>query len=70
MVLIPRKTLHGFMVVSREPAILINFPTALYNPQEEGRIPYQEANVKMSDGTPFSWDYVRKNLPQDLRKVP
>ncbi len=66
MVLIPRKTLHGFMVVSKEPAILINFPTALYNPREEGRIPYQEANILFPDGTPFSWDLVRKNLPQDL----
>lgn len=66
MVLIPKKTLHGFMVVSKESAILINFPTALYNPQEEGRISYEQAQVKLSDGTTFSWDFVRKNLPQDL----
>ena len=33
LILIPRKTLHGFMVVSNEPAILINFPTGLYNPE-------------------------------------
>ena len=66
LVLIPRKTLHGFMVVSKESAILINFPTGLYNPQEEGRVPYSKANVKMSDGTLFSWDLVRKNLPQYL----
>ena len=62
MVLIPRKTLHGFMVVSKEPAILINFPTGLYNPKEEGRIPYQDVQMKMSDGTPFSWDLVRKEF--------
>jgi len=66
VVLIPRRTLHGFLVVSKESAILINFPTGLYNSAEEGRIPYKEANVKMLDGTPFSWDVVRKNLPQDL----
>lgn len=66
LLLIPRNTLHGFMVVSKEPAILINFPTGLYNPEEEGRVPYAEAKVKLSDGTPFSWDLVRKNLPQDL----
>ena len=35
MILIPRKTLHGFMVVSKESAVLINFPTGLYNPEEE-----------------------------------
>jgi dTDP-4-dehydrorhamnose 3,5-epimerase len=63
MVLIPRRTLHGFMVVSKEPAILINFPTGLYNPKEEGRIPYQDAQMKMSNGTPFSWDLVRKEFP-------
>lgn len=63
LVLIPRRTLHGFMVVSKEPAILINFPTGLYNPTEEGRIPYSEANVKLKDGTPFSWDLVRKEFP-------
>jgi dTDP-4-dehydrorhamnose 3,5-epimerase len=62
MVLIPRRTLHGFMVVSKEPAILINFPTGLYNPQEEGRIPYEKAKIKTSDGTAFSWDLVRKEL--------
>ena len=62
MVLIPRKTLHGFMVVSKEPAILINFPTGLYNPKEEGRITYQDVQVKTSDGTVFSWDLVRKEF--------
>lgn len=63
MVLIPRKTLHGFLVVSKEPAILINFPTGLYNPEEEGRIPYEQAKVLTFDGTPFSWDLVRKEFP-------
>jgi dTDP-4-dehydrorhamnose 3,5-epimerase len=62
LVLIPRKTLHGFMVVSKEPAILINFPTGLYNPKEEGRISYQEAQVRTSDGSLFSWDLVRKEF--------
>lgn len=63
VVLIPKNTLHAFLVVSKEPAILLNFPTGLYNPQEEGRIPYSQANVKMPDGTPFSWDLVRKEFP-------
>jgi dTDP-4-dehydrorhamnose 3,5-epimerase len=63
IVLIPRKTLHGFMVVSKEPAILINFPTGLYNPQEEGRIPYDKENVKLADGMLFNWNLVRKEFP-------
>lgn len=61
LLLIPRKTLHGFMVVSKDPAILINFPTALYNPEEEGRIPYNEANMVTDDGL-FNWDIVRKRF--------
>jgi dTDP-4-dehydrorhamnose 3,5-epimerase len=60
IVLIPKNTLHGFMVVSKIPATLLNFPTGLYNPEEEKRVPYQEADVKMEDGSTFSWDVVRK----------
>lgn len=59
ILLIPKKTLHGFMVVSKDDAILLNFPTALYNPKEEGRIPYMEAEVKFHDGSLFNWDIVR-----------
>jgi len=63
ILLIPRGTLHGFMVVSKEPAILINFPTGLYNPDEEGRVAYKEANVKTNTGEVFTWDLVRKQFP-------
>lgn len=62
MVLVPKKTLHAFMVVSKEPAVLINFPTSLYNPKEEGRIPHEEAQVKLPDGSLFSWNKVRKEF--------
>ena len=60
ILLVPKKTLHGFLVLSKSPAILLNFPTALYNPKEEGRIPYSEILVKNDDGTLFSWEKVRK----------
>lgn len=63
IVLIPRKTLHGFLVVSDESAILINFPTKLYDSQEEGRVSYDKAQVKFGNGTLFSWDLVRKEFP-------
>ncbi len=68
IVLIPKRTLHGFMVVSQEDAVLLNFPTALYNPQEEGRVPHEEAGIKTSDGQFFTWDLVRSNsaAPQNL----
>lgn len=62
ILLIPKKTLHGFVVVSKTPAILLNFPTQLYNPKDEVRIPHSEVNVKMSNGSLFSWESVRKNL--------
>jgi len=62
ILLIPKRTLHGFIVVSSNPAILLNLPTSLYNPKEEGRISYKEAQIKASDGSPFSWDQVRKKF--------
>lgn len=62
ILLIPKKTLHGFMVVSKKDAILLNFPTGLYNPKEEVRIPYKDANVKFPDGTPFNWNIIRKKF--------
>ena len=52
MVVIPQKTYHGFLVVSREPGCLLNFPTKLYNPKDEGRVPKEE----------FSWDKVREDF--------
>lgn len=63
ILLIPKNTLHGFMVVSKTSATLLNFPTALYNPAEEKRVPYSQAQVKTEDGNSFSWDMVRKSFP-------
>lgn len=59
ILLIPKKTLHGFMVASKMSATLLNFPTSLYNPKEEGRISHKEAQVKFADGSYFSWNNVR-----------
>ncbi len=63
ILLIPKRTLHGFMVVSGEDAILLNFPTSIYSPNEEERIPHKEANIKLADGRIFQWDLVRKEFP-------
>ncbi|MBI2031257.1 MAG: dTDP-4-dehydrorhamnose 3,5-epimerase family protein [Candidatus Levybacteria bacterium] len=60
ILLIPKKTLHGFLVVSQKPAILLNFPTALYNPEEEERLPFDRAGIKFPDDTFFNWDIIRK----------
>jgi dTDP-4-dehydrorhamnose 3,5-epimerase len=64
ILLIPKKTLHGFLVVSKSPAILLNFPTVLYNPKDEGRIRHSEMKVKFPDGDLFSWEKVRKEFPR------
>lgn len=64
MLLIPEKTLHGFLVVSKTPAMLLNFPTSLYNPNEEGRIPYKDAKVLHADREIFAWEKVRQEFPK------
>jgi len=62
ILLIPKGTLHGFLVVSQTPAVLLNFPTLLYDAREEQRLPYGEANIKNSDGSLFAWDQVRSKF--------
>lgn len=62
ILLIPKKTLHGFMAISKPSAMLLNYPTALYNPKDELRIPYSEVNIKMNNSSLFSWDKVRREL--------
>lgn len=62
ILLIPKRTLHGFMVVSKTPAVLLNFPTLLYDPKEENRVSYEEAKIKSPKGEMFSWDLVRKRF--------
>lgn len=69
ILLIPKQTLHGYMVVSKDSAILLNFPTRIYDPSEEKRIPHQEANVKLPDGRIFQWDLVRKEFLPAPRQV-
>lgn len=62
ILLIPKETFHGFLVVSLTPAVLLNFPTCLYNPSEEQRVSYKEAGVKNSEGSLFSWDQIRSKF--------
>ncbi|MBI1919387.1 dTDP-4-dehydrorhamnose 3,5-epimerase family protein [Candidatus Microgenomates bacterium] len=62
LLLIPQRVLHAFCVVGNEPCYLINYPSQIYNPQEEGRIPFTEACVCFSDNTPFSWDIIRQQF--------
>ena len=59
LVTIPPGTLHGFVVTSDSPATLLNVPNRLYDPSDEGRIPFDEARIALPDGTRFSYDLVR-----------
>ena len=56
-VLVPPQALHGFLVVSRKPATLINFPSRLYDPKEELRLPFRD--YLLPDGSEFSWNKVK-----------
>jgi dTDP-4-dehydrorhamnose 3,5-epimerase len=60
VVTIPPRTLHGFVVTSDAPATLLNFPNRLYDPEDEGRLPFVEAGVTLPDGTPFDYELVRR----------
>lgn len=54
MVLIPQDVYHGFMVISQKPAYLLNFPTHLYTPEDEGRAENRE----------LSWQTIRDDFPK------
>jgi len=52
LVKIPRLVYHGFAAVGNETAVIINFPTALYNYQkpDELRVPYDDPSI------PYRWE--------------
>jgi dTDP-4-dehydrorhamnose 3,5-epimerase len=52
LVKIPRSVYHGFTAVGNEPAIIINFPTHLYNYEkpDEYRLPPNDPSI------PYKWD--------------
>lgn len=52
LLVIPENVYHGFMVVSKDSGYLLNFPTKLYNPQDEGRV----------ENKHFNWRSVREDL--------
>lgn len=59
---IPPEVLHGFCTVGNEPCYLLGFPTLVYDPKQEGRVPFTKAGVTFTDGTPFSWASIREAL--------
>lgn len=57
---IPEGVYHGIKNPGPDSAILVNHPTAEYNPEDEGRILFKEVPVLSLGGTFFSWDLVQK----------
>lgn len=66
-ILVPARTLHGFLVVSRKPATLLNFPSRLYDPDEEWRLPFED--FPLPDGSIFSWNKVRQVFRSYVKKT-
>lgn len=64
VILIPQGIYHGFCTVGEEPCYLLGYPNQPYDPSEEERIPFADSGAKFSDGTPFSWDVIRKQFTE------
>jgi dTDP-4-dehydrorhamnose 3,5-epimerase len=53
-ILIPPGVGHGYKVIGEQPAMLVYVTDRLYNPQDEGRIPYNEASIA------YDWELQHK----------
>lgn len=58
LLLVPKRTYHGFLVVSKKDAILFNYPSRLYDPEQEHRLPF--IDYKLSDNSVFDWQKVKQ----------
>jgi dTDP-4-dehydrorhamnose 3,5-epimerase-like enzyme len=59
LVPIPPGVLHCIGNLGSEPFLLQNYPTELYNPGDEGRVPFASVPVASIAG-PFAWNLVRR----------
>jgi dTDP-4-dehydrorhamnose 3,5-epimerase len=46
-----------------EPFVLQNYPTRLYDPSDEGRVPFSEAPIAALGQRPFDWSLVEVKRP-------
>jgi len=53
-ILIPPGVGHGYKVIGGEPAMLIYMTDRFYNPQDEGRIPYNDSSIA------YDWELQHK----------
>jgi len=56
---IPPGVLHTLGNLTEEPFVYQNFPSELYNPADEGRVPFADLSIPAIGGT-FSWQRVRR----------
>ena len=52
--LIPPGVGHGYKVIGEQPAILIYVTNRLYNPKDEGRVPYNDPSIA------YDWELQHK----------
>lgn len=60
LVPVPPGVLHCIGNLGTEPFLLVNFPTEMYDPADEGRVPFAEKTIP-SLGRPFAWSLVEKS---------
>jgi len=53
-ILIPPGVAHGYKVLGTDPALLIYLTDRYYNPEDEGRIAYNDANIQ------YDWELQHK----------
>ncbi|HLY77552.1 MAG TPA: hypothetical protein VKT21_06670, partial [Thermoplasmata archaeon] len=63
LVTIPPGVLHCIGNLSAEPFLLQNYPTELYNPADEGRIPFVSRRIPEL-GQGFEWSLVDRRTPR------
>lgn len=68
LVPIPPGVLHCIGNLSDHPFLLQNFPTELYNPSDEGRVPFADLPLPALGGRSFSWSTVRP--PYESEAIP
>jgi dTDP-4-dehydrorhamnose 3,5-epimerase-like enzyme len=64
LVRIPVGVYHGIANLHpSQPFVLQNYPTRLYDPSDEGRIPFSECPIPSLGGRPFDWALVEVERP-------
>ena len=53
-ILIPPGVAHGYKVIGKEDSMLVYMTDRFYNPQDEGRIPYNDPSIN------YDWETQRK----------